>query len=66
MPRCRRFLPGGWRVEAVAALEPAAVQGPVGPVALAGAERGAERAQLFPALLCQTPQGSVGLSYIVA
>ena len=53
-------------MEAVAALEPAAVQGPVGPVALAGAERGAERAQLFPALLCQTPQGSVGLSYIVA
>ena len=34
--RRRRFLPGGWRVEAVAALEPAAVQGPVGPVALAG------------------------------
>ena len=53
-------------MEAVAALEPVAAQGLAGPVALAGAERGAERAQLFPALLSQTPQGSVGLSYIVA
>ena len=49
-------------MEAVAALEPVAVQGLAGPVALAGAERGAEGAQLSPASLCQNPQGSVGLS----
>ena len=41
-------------MEAVAALEPVAVQGLAGPVALAGAERGAEGAQLSPASLCQT------------
>ena len=54
---------GGVGVEAVAALEPVAVQGLAGPVAPAGVEHGAEGAQLFPASLCQTPQGSVGVSY---
>ena len=54
---------GGVGVEAVVVLEPVAVWGVAGPVALAGAERGAEHAQLFRASLCQIPLGSVGLSY---